>query len=70
MSVSVNPAYAHCSRKDRYVSLEQTEGRCRERHNCNDDACPLEAEFGKDRFRKALETLSGSISQGFARSWK
>lgn len=70
MSISVNPSFAHCSRKDCFVSTEQTEGKCRERHNCGDEACPLEKEFGQDRFRRALETLSASIGQGFAGALK
>ena len=55
MSISVNPGYHYCPNARRNVSLEQTEGQCRERHNCADGACPLEAELGPSQF-------SGSVS--------
>ena len=60
-------AYARCETRDRYVSLEQTEGQCRDKHNCNDDACPLESKFGKERFSKALSLMAASIGQSFAK---
>jgi hypothetical protein len=66
MSISVNPAYRCCEKAKRYVSLEQTEGECRERHNCAEDACPLENEFGQNNFRRALEVLSTNIGMGWA----
>lgn len=67
MSISINPAYAHCSTKDSFVSLEQTEGQCRDRHQCSDDACPLEKELGQNRFARALNMLAANIGQGFAK---
>jgi hypothetical protein len=69
MSISVNPAHCYCKKADRYVSLEQTEGECRDANKCEDNApCPLEGEFGQDRFRRALETLGVMIGQGWAKS--
>lgn len=62
MSSSINSAYAHCDRKNGHVSLEQTEGQCRDKQNCDDAACPLEHEFGHNRFGKALELLAASIA--------
>lgn len=62
MSISTNPAYAHCERQDCYVSLEQTEGQCRDKHNCDDTACPHQKEFGQNRFGKALELLAASFA--------
>lgn len=63
MSISINPAYAYCKNQDWYVSLEQTEGECRDRHNCGDAACPLEAELGKKQFSRALNMLASSFGQ-------
>lgn len=58
--------HAHCPTKDRFVSLEQTEGQCRDRNQCSDDACPLEKEFGQQRFSRALSMLAAGIGEGFA----
>ncbi len=63
MSIAMNSSYAHCSRQARSVSLEQTEGQCRDQHNCSDEACPLEREFGQNRFGHALSLLAASIGQ-------
>lgn len=57
MSISVNPGYHYCPNAKRNVSLEQTEGQCRERHSCADGACPLEAEFGHGASSKAYDFL-------------
>jgi hypothetical protein len=68
MSISVNPSYCYCDKAKRSVSLEQTEGECRERHGCSgDDPCPLEGELGQNRFRRALEMLAANIGQGWAK---
>lgn len=66
MSISINPAYMQCPRIGRGVSLEQTEGQCRERHNCSDDECPLAEELGQNRFNRALGVLATNIGQGWA----
>jgi hypothetical protein len=66
MSSSINSAHAHCSTQNRAVSLEQTEGQCRDRHSCSDDACPLASEFQKDRFSRTLNMLAASIGQGLS----
>jgi hypothetical protein len=63
MSISINPAHARCSKRDAFVSLEQTEGQCRDKHYCNDEACPLEGEFGQNRFGRALSLLAASFGQ-------
>ena len=57
MSIPVNPGYHYCEKAKRNVSLEQTEGQCRERHNCGDGPCPLESELGQGRFSRALAFL-------------
>lgn len=57
MSIPINPAYHYCEKAKRNVSLEQTEGQCRERHNCADGLCPLESEFEKGHFSRALAFL-------------
>ena len=66
MSISVNPSYCHCATRGIAVSLEQTEGQCRERHNCGDDPCPLEQEFGQDRYNRALNLLVPNLRSGWA----
>lgn len=66
MSISVNPVGAYCKKQNCYVSLEQTEGHCRDNHQCADDACPLEAEFGHNRFSRAINSLAQDIGHGFA----
>ena len=62
MSISVNPSYCRCSRHNINVSLEQTEGQCREEHNCDDGACPLEGQFGQDNYARALRFLMPSLT--------
>ena len=57
MSILVNPDYHYCKNAKRNVSLEQTEGQCRERHNCADGSCPLESEFRESGFSRALALL-------------
>lgn len=53
----INPGYHYCRNAKRNVSLEQTEGQCRERHSCADGHCPLEAEFKEGRFSRALALM-------------
>ena len=62
MSISLNPAYCRCSRQNINVSLEQTEGECREQHNCEDVACPLESQFGQNNYRRALHFLMPGLA--------
>ena len=57
MSIPINPGYQYCKNAKRNVSLEQTEGQCRERHNCGDGPCPLEFELGQSQFSRALVFL-------------
>ena len=61
MRISVNPGYHYCPNAKRNVSLEQTEGQCRERHNCADGACPLESEFGQSHSSKAYDLLMPAL---------
>ncbi len=68
MTLSPDKSHAHCPRQDRYVSLEQTEGQCRDRHSCSDEACPLEAEFGRKRFARSIELMAASIGQPFLKA--
>ena len=70
MSIAINPAYARCETRGCHVSLEQTEGQCRDRHNCSDDACPLEKQLGQARFGKALDLLAASFGQSLENSFK
>ena len=61
-------AYARCETRDSFVSLKQTEGQCRDKHNCSDEACPLESKFGQERFGRALSLMAASIGQSFAKT--
>lgn len=67
MSLSASNTHAFCARQDRHVSLDQTEGECREQHRCSDEACPLESKFGADRFARSLELMAASIGQPLLR---
>jgi hypothetical protein len=62
MNISINPGYHYCKNARRNVSLEQSEGQCRERHNCADGPCPLE-KFKEGRFSKALALLMPGFSR-------
>jgi hypothetical protein len=64
MGDSVNPGYRYCARVECNVSLEQTEGQCRSRHNCSDDACPLEPQFVQAKFPSACALLAPFIRGG------
>ena len=64
MSTTVNPGYHYCPSTERNVSLEQTEGQCRERHSCADGACPLEAEFAQSNKSKAYDFLMPALLCG------
>ena len=57
MSIPINPGYQYCKNAKRNVSLEQTEGQCRERHNCGDGACPLEPEFKQSHFSRIFALM-------------
>ncbi len=63
MSVPINPGYHYCKNAERSVSLEQSEGQCRARHNCGDGPCPLETEFKEGQFSKALALLMPGFSR-------
>ncbi len=63
MGNPVNPGYHYCERVKRNVSLEQTEGQCRERQNCSNDACPLESKFIQARFPNAFALLTPYIRE-------
>lgn len=57
MSIPINPGYHYCKNAKRNVSLEQTEGQCRERHNCGDGPCPLESEFKQSHFMRLFALM-------------
>jgi hypothetical protein len=64
MSLFAKPAAGFCPKENTSVPLNQTEGQCRDAHRCSDDPCPLECQFGQDRFTAALDMLAASIGQG------
>jgi hypothetical protein len=61
-------SHAHCPTRGHAVSLDQTEGQCRDKHNCSDEACPLEHQFGQERFAKSLSMMAASIGQSFVKA--
>lgn len=63
MKTSPDGTHAHCTTHDCYVSLKQTEGRCRDGHRCGDEVCPLEKELGRPRFGRALDLMAAGITQ-------
>jgi len=58
--------YRYCPHVKNGVSVDQTEGRCRDEHNCGDGACPLESEFAQPKFSKTLGLLAGQIGSVWA----
>ena len=63
MKLSPDASHAFCETHSCHDSLDQTEGQCRDQHNCDDGACPLEKQFGRPRFGAALEMMAASIGQ-------
>ena len=63
MTFSPDRSHAFCTTQSCYVPLNQTEGQCRDRHNCSDEACPLEKQLGRSRFAHALDMMAASIGQ-------
>lgn len=63
MKLSHDKTHAFCDTHNQYVSLNQTEGHCRDEHHCNDEACPLEKQFGRPRFARALEIMAAGMGQ-------
>ncbi|MGQ0484389.1 MAG: hypothetical protein ACT4SY_03420 [Hyphomicrobiales bacterium] len=61
MTQDVNPGFMYCPTVKYPVSLDQTEGKCRGKHDCGPGACPLEHEFRDDRFARSLAALSAGI---------
>lgn len=62
MSIPVNTSYCRCTRHNINVSLEQTEGECREEHNCDDGDCPLQDRFGQNNYAWALRFLMPNLA--------
>ena len=60
--------FAHCPSRDRAVNVNQSEGKCRDQNSCGDAGCPLEKQFGQNRFAAALEMMAASIGQSIARN--
>lgn len=58
--------YQYCPNLKSGVSVDQTEGRCRDEHNCGDAACPLESEFVRPKFARSLRLLAGQICSPWA----
>jgi len=63
MKFSPDGTHAHCATQNCYVSMNQTEGQCRDQHRCDDESCPLEKEFGRPRFGRALDLMASGITQ-------
>jgi hypothetical protein len=59
MAVTFTYPGLHCPRMKTYVSLDQTEAQCRERHNCEKAGkCPLEDELGQSSLERTLAALA------------
>jgi len=63
MSLFGKPSYCVCPKLGQNVSLEQSEGQCRELHNCSGDPCPLESELGQLRFACVLQSLASNVQE-------
>lgn len=63
MKFSPDGTHAHCATHNCYVSMNQTEGQCRDQHHCDDESCPLAKEFGRPRFGRALDLMASGITQ-------
>ena len=61
MTQDVNSGFMYCTKVNHAVSLDQSEGQCRGRHDCGPGACPLEHEFRDDRFARSLAALGAGI---------
>ena len=64
MSIPINPGYHYCKIAKRNVSLEQTEGQCRERYNSGDGSCPLESEFNQSHFMRLFALMMPGLRRG------
>jgi hypothetical protein len=49
-------ATSHCPEKGRPVCINQTEEQCRRQNGCEQDGCPLKADFMTDRLEDLLLT--------------
>jgi hypothetical protein len=65
MAVSFTFPGLHCPRMNTYVSLDQTEAECRERHNCEKAGrCPLEEELGHTSLERTIAQLAEEARKG------
>jgi hypothetical protein len=65
MAMFGEPPHAYCPLQNHNVSLEQTEGQCREYFGCENAACPLESRFLGKGPRWPLNLLvPGSLREG------
>ena len=61
MKLSPDKSHAYCERQACHVPLDRTEGQCRDDHACSDETCPLEKEFGRPRFGRALDMMAQGL---------
>ncbi|MBM3519860.1 MAG: hypothetical protein FJX63_03670 [Alphaproteobacteria bacterium] len=58
--------YVPCPAIGRSVSLDQTEGQCREVNRCKDETrCPLERHFIDETAKFRLSAFSAAICRGW-----
>ncbi len=67
MSKSDGARYRFCEKLGRAVLIEQTEGQCRDQHNCGDFTCPLETSFSQDSIDRSLSLLAPALLEGVPR---
>jgi hypothetical protein len=59
MAVSFTFPGWHCPRMNTYVSLDQTEAQCRERHHCEEAGkCPLGDQLGLTSLERTIARLA------------
>ena len=68
MKLSPDKSHAYCETQSCYVALNQTEGHCREEHNCSEADCPLEKQLGRPRFGRALSEMAQGVAGLAAKS--
>ena len=58
MSATFTMPGLQCPKMSIYVSLDQSEAQCREKHDCGKDGkCPLEGELGRHPLERALRSF-------------
>lgn len=65
MPIFPNPEFQHCPHLGRSVCTNCTEGRCRERNDCDAQACALESEFGPPMLARTVSGYAAAFGLGW-----